>query len=65
MNDTKALCPNGLTRRGGKNSWENHYGDGKDFTTKENFLTWLYRKPETHQHVRIQKRNRLMVLYWL
>ena len=29
MNAGKALRSNGLTRRGGKYSWENHYGDGK------------------------------------
>ena len=41
----KDLCPNGSTRRSGKYSWENHYRKNKDFSTKEDFLTWLHRKP--------------------
>ena len=45
MNAGKAIRPNGSTRRGGKYSWENDYGDGKDFTTKGIFCTWLHCKP--------------------
>ena len=41
----KALRPNKSARRGGKSSWKNHYGTDKDFSMKEDFLTWLHRKP--------------------
>ena len=41
----KSLHSNGSARRGGKYSWENHYGPDKDLLTKEDFLTWLQRKP--------------------
>ena len=41
----KALRPNGSARRGGKYSWDNHYGPDKYFKSKKTFLTWLHRKP--------------------
>ena len=46
MSGAKALRQNKNARRGGKYSWENHYGTDKDFPTKDEFLTWLHRKPK-------------------
>ena len=41
----KSLHSNVSTRRDGEYSWEIHYRPDNDFSTKEEFLTWLHRKP--------------------
>ena len=39
LNTGQALRPNGSARQDGKYSWENHYGNDKEFSTKEEFIT--------------------------